>query len=185
MVGPDGRGAKFQAKSRTGNSVVNGGGCTCAAPRLRQSLAALGSGYGLNEEGIPTSHFPLPTSQSYPPSLNCVPLLPELGVAGPRAGPPVGSGEKLPAGLPAGGGDDGRAGALNPPVELPAEVSGAGLLALVAGSTEAGAGLLIAGPKPVAGGSPKPGACADGAVVLAGGNAKPLLGLLSIRAGAC
>jgi hypothetical protein len=25
---------------------------TCAAPRLRQSLAALGSGYGLNERGL-------------------------------------------------------------------------------------------------------------------------------------
>ena len=29
--------------------VVKSGGRTCAAPRLRQSLAALGSGYGLND----------------------------------------------------------------------------------------------------------------------------------------
>lgn len=114
--------------------------------------------------------------------------LPEAG-AGPRAGPPEGSGEKLPAGLtaglPEGGGDDGRAGALNPPVELPAGASGAELLELLVGSTGAKAGLLIAGPGPVAGGGPNPGACAEGVAVLTGGGAKPLLGLLSTRAGVC
>ena len=46
----------FQASARGGfwgSLKVGGveiGGRACAAPRLRQSLAALGSGYGLNEK---------------------------------------------------------------------------------------------------------------------------------------
>ena len=86
---------------------------------------------------------------------------------------------------PEGGGDDGRADALNPPGELPAGASGAGLLELFAGATGAKAGLLIAGPTPVAGGGPNPGACAEGAAALTGGGVKPLLGSLSTRAGVC
>ena len=66
--GTFGRRIKFQASARGGfwGSLKVGaleiGGRACAAPRLRQSLAALGSGYGLNEKtacGYGRSAIPL------------------------------------------------------------------------------------------------------------------------------
>ena len=41
--------AGFAGRAREVREVFGVAGRTCAAPRLRQSLAALGFGYGLNE----------------------------------------------------------------------------------------------------------------------------------------